>query len=114
MEHVVSEADLRLKEQELHHAIKTFFAYDLTSLKQEITDKLATETEKINTETAQKQSEIQTKFRNIDRLASEHIVRGDKYTVPPDAQQMDSELVTEYEQHSSVFEQAVRNANREK
>ena len=92
----VSEADLRHKEQELHHAIKQFFAYDLTGLKQEITEKLGTETDKINQEAAQKQSEIQTKFRNIDRLASEHIVRGDKYTVP-DSHAMDQELVTEYE-----------------
>ena len=109
----ISEQDVILKEQDLQFAIQQYYNFDLSGLKQEISTTLETETQKINREAQSKQLEIQAKFKDINKLASDHINKGEKYVVGQ-VDQLDQELLTQYEEHSDKFEQSVRDANTEK
>ena len=77
----ISEQDVILKEQDLQFAIQQYYNFDLSGLKQEISTTLETETQKINREAQSKQLEIQAKFKDINKLASDHINKGEKYVV---------------------------------
>ena len=69
--------------------------------------------QKLDSESTQKQKEIQQKFMTVQKLGAEHISKGPK-TVVTSPEKLDEDLTNQYEEHASSFEQKVREANREK
>ena len=95
MKAILSEADLKAKEQELTHKINEYYNFDMSKLKAEVQEVLGQETDRIDRERAQKQSEINAKFQTITSLADSHVARGPKYiTASQDQGGLDQQLLT--------------------
>jgi DNA phosphorothioation-dependent restriction protein DptG len=62
MKSVLTESDIKEKEQELTHKINEYYNFDMSKLKAEIQQVLSEETTRIDKERAQKQTEINSKF----------------------------------------------------
>jgi outer membrane protein OmpA-like peptidoglycan-associated protein len=62
MKSVLTESDIKAKEQELTHKINEYYNFDMSKLKAEIQQVLSEETTRIDKERAQKQTEINSKF----------------------------------------------------
>ena len=84
--------------------------FDMTSLKQEIERTFVQESRKIEQDYQSKQQEIQTKFKQVQRLSQAHIGH-DKYTT---GNNLDEQLINQYEEVSSTFQAAVSKANVQK
>ena len=78
-ENHVREQQIQQKEAELEAVIKTYYNYDMSTLKAEITRMLENETSQVNEEKKAKLQEIQKKFAKLDGLSADHVKRGSRH-----------------------------------
>ena len=111
----IKEAEIQQKEAELEQVIQEYYRYDMSGLKQEIKKNFEQESGKVDQERQAKLKEIEQKFKTLTKLSSEHIARGTRHRKAKGAGDQenaaDEKLLEDFERHSELYEEQVKEAN---